>query len=106
MATVEDILKVLIDKTRSGALTWVPTSDNRGSVGYWMSRPINDCQFMLVLASGTLQVNLKGKWRLILEGEKTKPLSDLLAARFGIDELSHDQVLQRALECLTGFGSK
>ena len=95
MATFHDVVKELIEKTESGALEWKVATD---SGGYWHS--ICDGMHFQVRRSSLVEVY--GNVPSIGLG-KSPDLLEVLQQKKPLElEVTRDEVLQRALECLQG----
>ena len=101
MATAQNIVDKLVEKTESGEIKW----EIHSSLPiYWVTTNTGgDCAYQLV-DGGTLLFHFQHKGKSdvqdIAELQDTTKLLAVLNERYPSDEISRDDVLQIAYECL------
>ena len=112
MATIEDVVSILVERTASGELEWSPQRIVDGYPEYW-SIEVGGCLFA-VHDDEALRVMLphsRGEETQIGSGEAVGPLLAVVREKDITRPIGEDEALQAALECLkepkrAGQGSK
>ena len=95
MATLDNTLKRLIEKTQSGKLVWTPTQEYRWGAS------MAGCRFSLMRNAIDIDDGKTGGWyRHTLPVELGHDLLKLVENRFPSKDRS-EEVLANALKCLT-----
>ena len=102
MATLKDVVDSLSKRTEDGTLQWSISGDG------WEATEAG-CRFYLFAGMNYLRIfytNKRGRpFKDFTDSGVIAPLDDLVNKRPGLDLLTKDQVLQKALSCLTHKGA-
>ncbi len=94
MATSNDVIQTLIERTESGKLEWIPTQEAR-----WNSA-VQGCKFSLMTNALDIYDGSKHGWyRLTPSSNKLAPLVEAVETRFP-SRYREDAILGTALKCL------
>ena len=102
MATAQDVIDALTEKTDKGEVSWkVGSWDDDGKPRRW-DLEVGDCTFSAFIEQKALRMSNKDKNGTVFgQGEDTERLFELLSY-IGERKQSRDELLLEALHCLEG----
>lgn len=102
MATLEEVVDVLIKQTERGTVKWDPINwDNDGTPRRWTSAVENGCELDLMGRSATLNMLDNKRWITLGEGTQVERLVSAVALTANCKGTTRDEALERALSSLT-----
>ena len=104
MATLEDVVNVLIEQTKNGTIIWTPNNwDEDGTPRRWMTSDETKqaSPFDLMGRSATLNMLHEKRWITLGQGGEVQRLVDAVAATAYRKGTTRDEALQHALSSLT-----
>ena len=102
MATITDVVSVLVKQTNSGQVKWEAFHWDNGVPGGWAAIS-NGCRFSIIKNPVELSVSSPGTANGLVhigKGQQVQELLDTVASLFGSKGTTVDEAIEMAYKCL------
>ena len=103
MATITDVVSTLIKQTEAKSIKWQAFHwDNDGVPGGWSTTTLEGCQFSVITDPLELSMADGGRLITLVSGAEVRGLKNVVASMYGERQISRNEALAKALDCLQG----